>query len=173
MRILVCGGRDFNDRDLIYNTLYTICDVRGWMHPPTGDGNTLPRVEIISGMARGADTIAHDWAVVNWCPIHEFPAAWDDLSQPGALIKTRRDGKKYDAQAGVRRNQRMLDEGKPNLVVAFPGGWGTWDMIRRARAAGVEVLRYMADGGVTGVGHLTGPNFVADYYEAKDGRRPR
>jgi hypothetical protein len=34
----------------------------------------------------------------------------------------------------------MLDEGKPQLVVAFPGGRGTADMIGRARAAGVPVV---------------------------------
>lgn len=41
--------------------------------------------------------------------------------------------------AGPIRNQRMLDEGKPDLVVAFPGGRGTADMVRRAKAAGVPV----------------------------------
>jgi hypothetical protein len=34
----------------------------------------------------------------------------------------------------------MLDEGKPNLVVAFPGGTGTADMVQRAREAGNEVI---------------------------------
>jgi hypothetical protein len=34
----------------------------------------------------------------------------------------------------------MLDDGKPELVVAFPGGRGTADMMRRAREAGVEVI---------------------------------
>ena len=50
---------------------------------------------------------------------------------------------KYD-QFGARlapplRNQRMLDEGKPDLVVAFPGGGGTKDMVRRAVKAGVPI----------------------------------
>ena len=34
----------------------------------------------------------------------------------------------------------MLDEGKPDLVIAFPGGKGTADMARRAREAGIEVI---------------------------------
>jgi hypothetical protein len=33
----------------------------------------------------------------------------------------------------------MLLEGKPDLVVAFPGGKGTADMVRRARKANVPV----------------------------------
>ena len=51
------------------------------------------------------------------------PGEWDEI------------GKK----AGPLRNQRMLDEGKPDLVVAFPGSGGTKDMVRRAVKAGVSV----------------------------------
>jgi predicted Rossmann-fold nucleotide-binding protein len=31
-------------------------------------------------------------------------------------------------------------EWKPDLVVAFPGGSGTADMVSRARGAGIEVI---------------------------------
>jgi hypothetical protein len=34
----------------------------------------------------------------------------------------------------------MIDQGRPDLVVAFPGGRGTADMVRRARAAGISVI---------------------------------
>jgi hypothetical protein len=78
---------------------------------------------IISGAATGADTAAIDWAVVNWCQFLEFPADW----------------KKLGPSAGPIRNQRMIDEGKPDLVLAFPGGTGTADMVRRAKAAGIKV----------------------------------
>lgn len=52
-----------------------------------------------------------------------------------------RRGRPYNAKAGPDRNQRMIDEGRPDLVVAFPGGRGTADMIRRATEAGIEVFR--------------------------------
>lgn len=39
----------------------------------------------------------------------------------------------------------MLDEGKPDLVVVFPGGTGTADMVRRAKKAGVEVIEVGAE----------------------------
>jgi hypothetical protein len=42
--------------------------------------------------------------------------------------------------AGHERNARMLELG-PELVVAFPGGRGTANMIARAERAGVEVMR--------------------------------
>lgn len=46
--------------------------------------------------------------------------------------------------------KKMLDEGKPDLVVAFPGGPGTAHMVRIARAAGVRVLKVSNDGRITG-----------------------
>jgi predicted Rossmann-fold nucleotide-binding protein len=36
----------------------------------------------------------------------------------------------------------MIEEYRANLVVAFPGGTGTADMIRQAEAASIKVLRY-------------------------------
>lgn len=97
---------------------------RGWITEPSEDGNYLFNVVIISGAAKGADTMALDWAVVNWCQFEEYPAQW----------------KLYGRKAGPIRNQQMIDEGKPNLVVAFPGGVGTQDMIRRARKAKIETI---------------------------------
>jgi hypothetical protein len=48
-------------------------------------------------------------------------------------------------KAGPIRNQRMLEEGKPDLVMAFPGGRGTADMVRRGKEAGVEVIEVTYD----------------------------
>lgn len=42
--------------------------------------------------------------------------------------------------AGPVRNQLMIEQGKPDLVVAFPGNFGTADCVRRAKAAGVPVM---------------------------------
>lgn len=53
-------------------------------------------------------------------------------------------------RAGSLRNQQMLDEGQPALVVAFPGGTGTENMKRIARSAGVRVLEISSDGTITG-----------------------
>ncbi|KKL09598.1 hypothetical protein LCGC14_2564270, partial [marine sediment metagenome] len=80
---------------------------------------------IIEGGARGADKIAREIAIELEIDVMEYPAEWD----------------KYGEGAGPIRNQQMLDEAYPNLVLAFPlpDSRGTWDMIRRARAAGIEV----------------------------------
>lgn len=123
-RILICGGRDYADYHRLSDVLNSLCYNRKWIMKNEIDGNWLPNVIVISGKAKGADTLAIDWAVVNWCDFIEFPAQW----------------KAYGKQAGPIRNQQMLDEGKPDIVIAFPGGNGTRDMVRRTRKAGVEVI---------------------------------
>lgn len=46
-----------------------------------------------------------------------------------------------EAAAGPIRNSRMLREGKPDLVLAFPGHGGTADMVKQAGEAGVGVMK--------------------------------
>lgn len=111
MRVLVCGGRGFADSDLLDKTLERLASA-----------NQIDC--IIEGNARGADRMAGFWARKHRIDNLKFNAEW-------AL---------YGPGAGPLRNQRMLDEGKPDLVVAFPGGGGTADMVRRAKKVGVEVL---------------------------------
>lgn len=123
-RVLVCGGRDFNNKQLLHDELDFICEARGWTTVPTDDNNYCYDVVLIHGAARGADRLADGWAVANWCEIEEYKADWS----------------KYGKSAGYKRNQQMLDEGKPDLVVAFPGGRGTAMMVKIAKQAGVEVI---------------------------------
>jgi hypothetical protein len=124
MRVLVCGGRDYNDRKYFISFLDKLCEERGWKTPEDEYGNWLPAITIIHGGARGADSMADDYAIVNWTGLKVYPAQWA----------------KYGKKAGYIRNQKMLDEGKPNVVVAFPGGKGTQMMKDLARKAGVEVI---------------------------------
>lgn len=109
MIVLVCGGREFNDRDLLFRTLDAL-DPRPTL--------------IINGAYRGADWLASWYAQHRGIQYGEFPALW----------------KHYFSAAGPRRNAAMLRL-KPDLVVAFPGGKGTADMIAQAQAAGVNVLQ--------------------------------
>ena len=116
MRVLVCGGREFANRQMLTEALNRLHRERGV-------------ALIIAGGARGADTMAEWWAKTQNVPFDVYQADWTGLGR----------------KAGPVRNQRMLDEGKPDLVVAFPGGRGTADMMRRAREAGVEVIEVTYD----------------------------
>lgn len=123
MRVLVCGGRDYADYFRLSNVLDDIAQEYSVYYNP--DDNWLPSdLIIISGKAKGADQMAIDWAVCNYCTFEEYPALWEI------------HGKK----AGPIRNQQMLDTGI-DLVIAFPGGVGTKDMVRRATKAGVKVIK--------------------------------
>jgi hypothetical protein len=99
---------------------------------------------VVSGGASGADTLAETWARVEGLPEPLiFPAAWDDLSHPDGLIRTK-NGRKYDARAGHRRNQLIINEA--DILVAFmdeanPTS-GTSDSIRRAREKGIPVFTF-------------------------------
>ena len=84
---------------------------------------------IIHGAAKGADELARRWAARNGIPELPFKADW----YPNGFGR-------LDRSAGPRRNQRMIDEGKPDRVIGFSGGRGTADMLARARAAGIEVM---------------------------------
>jgi hypothetical protein len=80
---------------------------------------------IIHGDERGAAMVAKKWADERGVPHLPFTANWGEL---GNL-------------AGPMRNSRMLDEGQPELVLAFPGLGATSDMLGKAiDATGVEVV---------------------------------
>lgn len=82
---------------------------------------------LIHGAARGADSLAAEqWAAWGRA-VEAHPADWN----------------KHGKAAGVIRNQKMLDSGV-DLLVAFPGGRGTADMVARCHRAGVPIL-YAAD----------------------------
>lgn len=95
-RVLVCGGRDFEDRAALYAALDRLHGQRCF---------TL----LIAGGARGADTMGEHWARDRGVRTRIFMARW--------AIEGR--------AAGPIRNARMLREGRPDLIVAFPGGKGT------------------------------------------------
>lgn len=79
---------------------------------------------VITGCATGVDEFARTWAGVRNVMAEVYSADWAS------------NGKK----AGPIRNQQMLDKGKPDMVLAFPGGKGTADMVWRARRRGTPVM---------------------------------
>lgn len=116
MRVLVCGGREFSDTEKAYKALNKLRLKYGFG-------------VVIEGDARGADKIAGYWARRNGMENLKYPADWN----------------KYGNKAGIIRNQKMLDEGKPDLIIAFPGGKGTADMKDRAKAAGLPIYELFLD----------------------------
>lgn len=115
IRVIVCGDRNWKRIDIIERELRKL------------PADTL----IIHGAARGADTLGKFVAEkIGLRVINDgkgFPADW----------------KRYGKGAGPIRNQEMLDEGKPDMVIAFHSNIqesaGTKDMITRAKKAGIAI----------------------------------
>ena len=114
--ILVCGSRDWNDKEAIRRALSGL----------DNDKDTL----IIHGDCEGADKLAGVVAKNLGLKVEAYPADWD----------------KHGSAAGPIRNQQMLDEGKPDRVYAFHDDWknskGTKDMIMKATQAEVPVFLF-------------------------------
>lgn len=124
MRLIIAGGRDYQLTEADY----------AWLDEMFGDEVT----EVVSGKSTGADTCGELWAKEWEFPVKPFPAEWDDLTAPMAVIKTRRDGKKYNARAGNDRNRAMAQYA--DALALFPGGSGSADMLAEANAAGIKVF---------------------------------
>lgn len=111
MIIAVTGGRDFNDRAWVM-----------WALDRASSG--LDDVQLVVGDASGVDTWARLWALERGHQVRVFVADWST----------------HGRAAGPIRNREMLDQGRPELLVAFPGGRGTADCIRAARERLIPVL---------------------------------
>lgn len=126
-RVLVFGGRDYANQEWLFRVLDAADDF-------------LEFGLVIHGAAPGADTLAEEWAKARGVDVLAFPAAWDDIGRPGAVVRHTRAGKPYDAAAGGVRNQKMIDVGRPTVAIGFPGGTGTRDMTRRVIGASIPLF---------------------------------
>ncbi len=79
---------------------------------------------LINGSCRGADKLSSEWAQRTGTVYAEVPALWDAFGK----------------SAGHMRNNEMATRfGEIDLVIAFPGGAGTRNMIRIAGVLGITV----------------------------------
>ena len=115
--IIVCGGRNYTDSYRVFTAL-----------------NVERPDHVIHGCAPGADRLASEWCDRSSTSHEVFRANWS-----------------IGRKAGPQRNERMLrallqwaSQGYDIAVIAFPGGRGTADMVRRARAADVRVIEVPA-----------------------------
>lgn len=113
IEVIVTGGRDFIDKDFLHKKLAELHRER-------------KIVKLIQGGARGADSMAEDWARFMDIPCHTEKAQWD----------------RYGASAGPRRNLKMLLDFPSAVVVAFKGGTGTNHCVKQAEGMGREVLDF-------------------------------
>ena len=116
MKVIVCGGRGFRSVAQVFRELDRLHKEYNF-------------TELMQGGAKGVDTFAREWAVT-------YPAIkrW--------VCKA--DWDRHGKSAGPIRNRRML-EWEPDLVVAFPGGKGTANMVAQADRAGIAVIKVLGE----------------------------
>lgn len=111
-RVIIAGSREYDD----YHHLAKACDflLKNVSHP---------RIEIVSGATRGADTLGERYAKERGHLLTRFPADWDT----------------HGRSAGPLRNRKMAEYA--NALIAFPIGKsaGTRNMIQQARQLGLDI----------------------------------
>jgi hypothetical protein len=126
IRVIVAGSRDYEN----YREFCMV--IRDWLNKIR---RTSPDAKIIfiSGCARtGADAMIIEWA-----------RDWDDLEAPGAVIKTRRDGKRYNVRAGFARNTAMAQVATHLLTFWDGFSTGTDHMRQAAKARDLDVETFL------------------------------
>ena len=120
MRLLVTGSRYLNDYNYFSKEMDKFCS-----------SHSIPTT-VIHGAARGADTLASRW-VREMNSMRSHDPIITEIEEPAKW-------KLHGKAAGPIRNQLMLVEHKPDMVLAFPGGKGTANMIKIARWNGVPIV---------------------------------
>lgn len=114
-RVIIAGGRDFNDYQLLKTKMDSLL-------------RNKSKVIIVSGGARGADSLGERYAKERGLEITKYPADWD----------------RYGKSAGYRRNEQMAQNA--DALVAFWDGQskGTAHMIQIGQSKGLQTrtIRY-------------------------------
>jgi len=124
VRIIIAGGRDFNDYVKLKAAMFDVIFDLKRKH-----GEKLD-IQIISGTARGADQLGEKYADEYGYEVVRFPADWDGLGK----------------RAGYVRNAEMakyaVSDGSIGVLVACWNGAskGTKHMIDLAQKHGLEIL---------------------------------
>jgi len=111
MRVLICGGRHYEDGETVHHELIRF----NWRNPIS---------VIIHGGVPGAGAAAEAWARRNGVFVVRYPPNWERFGKRGERI----------------RNNFMLADCRPDRVIAFPGGSDTADLVAKASAAGIQVI---------------------------------
>lgn len=112
MRVVVAGSRFQKNRKFVFTALDAI-------HART------PITRLAHGDCEGTDKLAGEWARSRGVEEVPHPADWD----------------RWGNSAGPRRNSSMLKAESPDMAIAFPGGKGTGDLVKKAGAQGIPVTK--------------------------------
>lgn len=110
MKTIIAGSRTITSSRLLYDI------IDAWH-------KTMPITEVVSGTAKGIDSLGEKWAEVHGIPIRQFRPNWDD-----------------GPKGGPERNQKMADYAECLIAFSVNNSRGTADMIRKAKENGLKIL---------------------------------
>ena len=125
IKLAIVGSRTFTDEKL-FNELMAHCDEKYI-------GGLL---EVISGGAKGVDSLAVKWANEHNLPTKVFNAEWDNLEAVPCAVRTNKQGYKYNALAGHNRNAKIIQACNCILAIWDGESKGTLDSIKKAKELG-------------------------------------
>jgi len=116
MIISIIGSRDFNDYDLFKKII----------------NEEVIITKIISGGAKGTDTLAEKYALENNIKFEKLLPNWNNLDEP-CIIKYHSDGKSYNALAGINRNTEIIEKSEKIIIFWDGTSKGTKDSLEKAK----------------------------------------
>lgn len=114
MKVIIAGCRYINDAEPLVEAIRD---------------SKFNITEVVSGNAKGVDTLGEQWAVENKVPIILFPANWE----------------LYNKAAGFIRNKQMAEYADALIAIWDGVSKGTESMIKLAEKNGLKV--YVLDVG--------------------------
>lgn len=115
MKVIIAGSRTINNEDLVFNFLNTVM-----YHVLNWDGEWE---EVISGGAKGADSLGEWWAQLKGLRIMRFNALWQT----------------HGKSAGPIRNEQMAKYADA-LVLIHDGSKGSLNMLKNAKEQGLPII---------------------------------
>ena len=110
-RIMIAGSRDFNDYEFLKTEVVKAIAKRDDVV------KQCDSIVIISGKARGADSLGEKFAEEFGLEVEEYKAEWNNLDLQPCKIKYNQYGKPYNCLAGFNRNLDMVKAA--DLVIMF------------------------------------------------------
>lgn len=114
MKTIIAGGRNVTDLQLVFDAV---------------DESGFEITEVVSGCARGADSLGEDYAKMSNIPVKKFPADWDA----------------HGRSAGFIRNGLMSSYGDALIALWDGESRGTKNMIHQAKRKGLKVYIHRID----------------------------
>ncbi len=114
MKVIVAGGRNFKKYQVVEDAIKDAIS------------KGLQITQVVSGGARGVDTMGETWAVKNGVDIKRFPAEWD----------------KYGVSAGPIRNAKMAEYGEALILIWDGVSSGSKNMLLQAKNRNLKIFLF-------------------------------